>query len=58
MALGALRDELTAAQLAAKHRIHQTMVGGWKRQAMEGLAAVFSEKLAATETAEAVEADL
>ena len=34
--------ELTASQLAAKHGIHQTMVGEWKRQAMEGLASVFS----------------
>ena len=36
MALEALRSELTAAQLAAKHGIHQTIVGEWKRQAMEG----------------------
>ena len=38
VALEALRGELTAAQLAVKHGIHQTMVGEWKRQAMEGLA--------------------
>ena len=38
VALEALRGELTTAQLAAKHGIHQTMVGDWKRQAMEGLA--------------------
>ena len=41
VALEALRGELTAAQLAAKHGIHQTMVGEWKRQAMEGMVAVF-----------------
>ena len=35
VALEALRGELTAAQLAAKHGIHQTMVGEWKRQATE-----------------------
>jgi transposase len=58
VALEALRGELTTAQLAAKHGIHQTMVGEWKRQAMEGLAAVFSAKSAATETAKAVEADV
>ena len=39
VALEALRGELTAAQLASKHGIHQTMVGEWKKQAMEGLAA-------------------
>ena len=43
-ALEARRGELTAAQLAAKHGIHQTMVGEWKRQATEGLAAVFSNR--------------
>ena len=58
VALEALCGELTAAQLAAKHGIHQTMVGEWKRQAMEGLAAVFSAKSAAAETAKAVEADV
>ena len=58
VALEALRGELTAAQLAAKHGIHQTMVGEWKRQATEGLASVFSVRSAATETAKAVEADV
>jgi transposase len=58
MALEALRGELTTAQLAAKHGIHQTMVGDWKRQAMEGLAAVFSSKSAAEESAKATEADV
>ena len=37
VALEALRGELTTAQLATKHGIHRTMVGEWKRQAMEGL---------------------
>jgi transposase len=58
VALEALRGELTTAQLAAKHGIHQTMVGDWKRQAMEGLAAVFSGKSAAGESAKATEADV
>ena len=44
VALEALRGELTTAQLASKHGIHQTMVGEWKKQAMEGLAAVFSDR--------------
>jgi transposase len=58
VALEALRGELTTAQLAAKHGIHQTMVGDWKRQAMEGLAGVFSSKSAAEESAKATEADV
>ena len=40
VALEALCGELTTAQLAAKHGIHQTMVGECKRQAMEGLVAI------------------
>ena len=50
VALEALRGELTTAQLATKHGIHQTMLGGWKRQAVEGLTAVFSGKAAALES--------
>jgi transposase len=53
----ALRGELTMAQLAAKNGIHQTIVGKWKRQAVEGIAGVFSGKSAAQESAKATEAD-
>ena len=45
VAMEALRGELTASQLAGKHGVHQTLVGEWKRQAMEGLVAVFSGKV-------------
>ena len=44
-----LRGELTTSQLATKHGVHQTMVGEWKRQAMEGLVTVFSGKSEAKE---------
>jgi transposase len=44
VAMEALRGELTTSQLATKHGVHQTVVGEWKRQAMEGLVAVFSGK--------------
>ena len=53
MALEALQGELAAAQLAAKHGIHQMMVGEWKRQAMDGLTAVFFDKASAPERAKA-----
>jgi len=49
VALDALRGELTAAQLATKHGVHQTMISAWKRQAMEGLTSVFSGKAEAQE---------
>ena len=44
VALEALRGELTVSQLATKHGVHQTMVGDWKRQALDGLVTVFSGK--------------
>jgi len=49
VAIEALRGELTASQLATKHGVHQTMIGDWKRQATEGLVAVFSGKAEAKE---------
>jgi transposase len=49
VALEALRGELTMAQLATKHGVHQTMISEWKRQAVEGLASVFSGKAEAKE---------
>jgi transposase len=42
VALEAIKGELTLAELAAKHGIHQTMIAGWKRQAIDGMAASFS----------------
>jgi transposase len=51
VALEAIRGEMTVAQLAAKHGVHQTMINGWKKQAVEGMAGVFSGKMEALETA-------
>jgi transposase len=58
VALEALRGKLTTAQLATKHGIHPTMVGEWKRQAMEGLTAMFADRSAAQETAKSSEAEI
>ena len=58
VALEALRGELTTAQLATKHGIHPTMVSDWKRQATQGLTAVFADRSAAQETAKATEAEV
>lgn len=43
VALEALRGELTVAEIAAKHGVHQTLVNEWKRQLTEGSAAVFEK---------------
>jgi transposase len=51
VALEALKGELTLSQLATKHGVHQTMIAAWRKQAIEGLAGVFSGKAEATEGA-------
>ncbi len=40
----AIRGEATIAELVAKHGVHQTVIHSWKRQALEGMAAIFSGK--------------
>jgi len=49
VALEALKGELTLAQLASKHGVHQTMISTWRKQAVEGMASVFSGKAEAGE---------
>ena len=45
VALEALRSERSVQETAAKHRVHPTQVSTWKRQAIEGLTGVFSDKV-------------
>ncbi len=42
VALEALRGDRTIQEIAAKHKVHPNQVSTWKRQAMVGLGAVFS----------------
>ena len=42
VALGALRGDKTIQEIAARHKVHPNQVSTWKRQAMDGLGAVFS----------------
>jgi transposase len=51
VALEAIRGELTVSQLVAKHGVHQTVINAWKKQAIKGMAGVFSGKAEASETA-------
>jgi transposase len=53
VALEALRGDKTVQQIAAKHRLHPTQVTSWKRQAIEGLTGVFSDKVKKAENNEA-----
>ena len=42
VALEALRGDKTVQELAAKHQVHPNQVSTWKRQASDGLVAVFT----------------
>lgn len=44
VALEAIRGEMTVAELVAKHGVHQTVINTWKRQALDGMAGLFSGK--------------
>jgi len=44
VALEAIRGEATISELVAKHGVHQTVIHSWKRQALEGMSAIFSGK--------------
>ena len=55
LALEALKGEATLAELAAKHGVHQTMIAGWKRQAIEGITLSFSGKPEAASAASPAE---
>ena len=45
VALEALRGDKTVQQIAAERQLHPTQVSTWKRQAIEGMAGVFSDKI-------------
>ncbi|GGF60253.1 hypothetical protein GCM10011402_10320 [Paracoccus acridae] len=47
MALAAIREDLTTAELVKKYDIHPTMITGWERAAIENMASVFDGKNAA-----------
>jgi transposase-like protein len=44
-ALEALRGDKTAQEIAAKHKVHPTQVKTWKRQAIDDLTGVFSDRV-------------
>lgn len=45
IALEAIKGELTIAEISSKYQVHATQINKWKRQALDYLAAAFSNKL-------------
>jgi len=45
VALAALKNEKTVAELAAQYEIHPTMINTWKRNLLNGAADVFDKNL-------------
>ncbi len=47
VALEAIREELTLAELAKKYEVHPTMISGGKRAAIENIASAFGGRASA-----------
>lgn len=50
VALEAIREELTTAELSKKYGIHPTMISGWKRAAIANMASAFEGDASSAET--------
>jgi len=52
VALEAIKGVKTVNELGSRHGIHPTQISRWKKQAMEGLPAIFSDRRARDTKAE------
>lgn len=46
VALTAIKEELTQAQITSQYSVHSTQIGKWKKQALDAVTTCFSQKLA------------
>lgn len=44
VALAAIKEETTIAELSSKYEVHRTQIGNWRKQALEGLVEIFKGK--------------
>ena len=44
VALEAIREEMTLAELSKKYGVHPTQIGTWKRVAIKNMASTFSKR--------------
>ena len=52
VSLKALRGDKTVQEIAAQRQLHPTQLSTWKRQALDGMAGVFSDKVKKAENRE------
>ena len=57
VALEAIREEMTLAELSKKYGVHPTQIGTWKRAAIENMATAFTRRCAAPEPMSAADVD-
>lgn len=44
VALAAIKEEATIAELSSRYEVHRTQIANWRKRALEGLAAIFKGK--------------
>jgi transposase len=44
VAVAAIKEEATIAELSSKYEVHRTQIGNWRKQAMEGVVEIFKGK--------------
>lgn len=57
VALEAIREEMTLAELSKKYGVHATQIGTWKRAAIENMATAFTRRSVAPEQVSAAKVD-
>ena len=57
VALEAIREEMTFADLSKKYGVHPTQIGTWKRAAIENMSTAFTRRGAAPEQVSAADVD-
>ena len=44
VALAAIKEETTIAELSSKYEVHRTRIGAWRKRGIEGLVEIFKGK--------------
>jgi len=57
VALEAIREEMTMAELSKKYGVHPTQIGTWKRAAIDNMATTFIRKGSAPERVSSADVD-